>query len=306
LIISAGTLAAWGINLPIQLLVQRFDKQSFTRPLSYILSYFLSIITIIGATRMLRLGMYTQSFTPVMEPGHFPTGSAILGFSINSVILILQNLTLLREKKAIAEIENARLKLRDSEAAIQQLKQQLQPHFLFNSLNTLKTLIHNSPDSAEEYLVKLSGFLRTSLSSGTSALSSVSEELRFCLDYLDMQKIRYGEALTFSADIKDVHCNSGFIPAFSLQLLAENAIKHNALTTEFPLQVRIISDDDRIIVSNNIRKKSTTENSNGLGLVNLAERYRILSGDDIIIKNSESVFSVSIKVLNHENNNNRR
>ena len=100
------------------------------------------------------------------------------------------------------------------------LKQQIHPHFLFNSLNTLKALINKSPDDAEDYLIKLSDFLRVTVSTEYDNIVKIKDELKLCLDYLEMQKIRYGEALQFHIDIPEKIVQTGFVPVFSLQLLS--------------------------------------------------------------------------------------
>jgi LytS/YehU family sensor histidine kinase len=209
---------------------------------------------------------------------------------------------LLREKKAIIESENAQLKIKNIEATYNQLKQQIHPHFLFNSLNTLKTLIRKQPKDAEIYLKKLSDFLRASITLNNENLAKLSDELKFCLDYLELQKGRFGEALIYSVEIPE-EAISGFVPVFSVQHLLENAIKHNALTVENPLLIEIKNDNNRIIVSNNIQVKDLTEETTGRGLANLAERYKILSGDEIIFQSDDNHFSVSLKILNHEDSN---
>ncbi|HBH84773.1 MAG TPA: histidine kinase [Bacteroidales bacterium] len=305
LIITLATLSVWWLNIFLFYVSENIKAFKYSRVLRYILSYVISVIIIIAAMRMLRLCFYSQLDIPAMNFKHAPFAPSVLGLSINTVILIIQDLILIRGKQTEIEIENARLKLKNTEALNQQLKQQIHPHFLFNSLNTLKSLINKSPEAAEDYLVKLSDFLRISISAGEENVVRVSGELKLCLDYLEMQKIRYAGALQFSIDIPDEQLGSGFIPVFSLQLLAENAIKHNALTNETPLKIKIRYEDGRIIVSNNIRKKLISESSPGLGLINLAERYNILSGDEIIIRNSEDQFSVSIKILTDENSNYR-
>jgi len=304
LVITFANLTVWGLNIFLFYVTEKSISFKYTRVIRYILSYVISIILLVLATRMLRLGLYSQVYIPDMTSRHFPYGSTILGISINTVILIIQNLILLRKKQTEVEIENARLKLKNTEAMIQQLKQQIHPHFLFNSLNTLKSLINKSPEIAEDYLIKLSNFLRISMSAGNDNIVTITDELKFCLVYLEMQKIRYGDALKYTVDISGEN-STLFIPAFSLQLLTENAIKHNALTNDSPLQIKIWSEAGRIIVCNNIQKKMMPESSPGLGLINLAERYRILSGDEIIIKNSKDQFSVSIKILTGEHSNYR-
>ena len=174
--------------------------------------------------------------------------------SINTVVLIIQELFLLNEKKKRIESENAQLRIRNIEAANLKLKQQLKPHFLFNSLNVLKTLIKKQPENAEIYLKRLSDFLRASVSSGDINTVTLKEELKLSLDYLEMQKIRFGEAIHFQVNIPD-EVKTGILPVFSIQLLLENAIKHNAFTTELPLNIKLFYNNGRITVSNNIRHK---------------------------------------------------
>lgn len=220
--------------------------------------------------------------------------------SIDTVVLIIQELVILNEKKTKIESENIRLKIKNIEAANQKLKQQLQPHFLFNSLNVLKSLIRKKPVDAEVYLKKLSDFLRASLSFDNVNTVKFEEELKLSLDYIEMQKIRFGEAIHFEADIPE-DAKGGLLPIFSVQLLLENAIKHNAFTIESPLYIKLFYINGWITVSNHIHKKTTQGPSTGMGLTNLSERYKIISGDDILIQSDDSDFSVSIKILPDEN-----
>jgi LytS/YehU family sensor histidine kinase len=115
-----------------------------------------------------------------------------------------------------------------------------------------------------------------------------------------MQKIRFGHALHFEVEVPE-EAKAGLLPVFSLQMLLENAVKHNAFTTESPLHIKLFCENGWITVSNSIRHKSAVESSTGMGLINLSERYRIISGHDISIRSDDSVFSVSIKILSDEN-----
>ena len=239
---------------------------------------------------------------------HGPEGSVLVGgargfyfhiilfFSIDTVLLILQDLAVVRERKAEVELENAQLRMRNMEAANLQLQHQVQPHFLFNSLSTLKSLIRHSPADAEEYVVKLAGFLRSSIATHPSALSTVDDELSLCQDYLEMQRIRFGEALQFSIGVE----GGGFLPVFAVQGLIENAIKHNVLTRERPLWIRVEGDGKRITVVNNLQVREEKEGM-GMGLANLRERYRMLGGGEVIITKNQTEFSVSINVLSNAN-----
>jgi LytS/YehU family sensor histidine kinase len=311
----------WSLNIWLTYLCERYHATNFQRYMRYVLTYVICIVIAFFIREIIR------SFVP--EPEHMRVlfhrnremfnaphpgitlpmihpfwgrmvGNFTLGLCLNSVILIIQNLILLREKQAIMELENVQLKIKNIEATNQQLKQQIHPHFLFNSLNTLKSLIKKKPVVAEEYLLKLSDFLRSSISFGHHNTIGIAEELKFCHDYLEMQKIRFNNALTYAITIPGHIIKDHYLPSFSLQLLAENAIKHNALTDENPLHINFQYAAGRIIVSNNIQKKRSAEPSTGIGLANLAERYRILSGDELIISSTKELFSVNIKILDHE------
>jgi hypothetical protein len=220
--------------------------------------------------------------------------------SVNSMVLIIQDLVLLIEKKTKIENENIQLKIKNIEAANQKLKQQLQPHFLFNSLNVLKTLIKKQPDNAESYIKRLSDFLRSSVLYDNVNTVKFEEELKLSLDYIEMQKIRFGNSIVFETSIPD-EAKAGLLPVFSIQMLLENAIKHNAFTAELPLHITLTCENGWLTVRNTIQHKATVESSAGMGLINLSERYNIISGDDIVIKQDDSTFSVSIKILSNEN-----
>lgn len=305
-LIALATFSVWWLNILLIYLSERFTNYKFLKISRYILSYIFSVFFIMLALSMFKLCFIQISSLSGITPPHSPYASFVMGLSINTIVLIIQDLILLRERKVTIEIENTQLIVKNIEAVNQQLKQQIHPHFLFNSLNTLKSLIKKSPDSAEDFLVKLSDFLRTSISAGKENIVTISSEIKLCLDYLEMQKIRYGNALQFSLEIPKEIYNNGFIPVFSLQLLVENAIKHNALTNESPLQIKIFYIDGRITVSNNLQPKLSSEVSTGFGLTNLTERYKILSGDDVLIESTNELFAVSIKILENENSNNRR
>ncbi len=265
------------------------------------------LIKLLGLLMVQKTGLHhiTDANT-VLQQQTSPLIIVILFLSMllfsNTIIFLLLNYVVMINTKRELELENAQLKIKNIEATYQQLKQQIHPHFLFNSLNTLNTLIKDNPKSAEVFLKRLSDFLRASITSNNGNIVKLSEELKFCMDYLELQKVRFGEALQYVITIPE-DVKTGFVPLFSLQQLIENAIKHNALTINSPLLIKVEYNNNRIIVSNNIKVKNITEESTGMGLINLAERYKILSGDEVIIKADSNHFSVSLKILNHENSN---
>ncbi|ANF49122.1 hypothetical protein A0O34_00480 [Chryseobacterium glaciei] len=216
---------------------------------------------------------------------------------LNMFIFALHDFVIIRRAKIQADLENYRLQMRNTEAENLILKQQIHPHFLFNALNTLKVLYNKDHEMGEQYLFRLSDFLRASVSHSKASTSTFEEELAICKNYLEMQKIRFNSSLDWEIIINDNESLNRKVPSFSLQPLVENAIKHNALTIEKPLRVKICQQNDIIEISNNINKKKYNESSLKSGLSNLSERYRLLTGQDIIVRNNNEVFSVLFKFV---------
>jgi len=288
------------INLGVLLFLEkRYDiRSSVFRQWRYFLSFALNAI--VDGVFFIGIALINERLLNVL----FLLNLTLLILVINFVIITVQDYFIIYHFKNKADIEFSRLKSAQSEAANQLLRQQIHPHFLFNALNTLKSLYKINPQAGEEYLIRLSDFLRVSVSSHNLKKIHLKDEIKLCVDYLEMQKIRFGESLSYKISIDDDKTENGFVPSFSIQPLLENAIKHNELTRESPLTIAIRNEGDRIKVTNNLQLKSTTEASTGSGLSNLSERYRIISNDELIIENDGKTFSVSIKILSNENSNN--
>jgi sensor histidine kinase YesM len=259
---------------------------------SYLLSFLLYILVIFGSAAI--MGTEVLFTTLVFM--------SVICILINTLILVLQNYIIIQDAKASSDLENVQLKAANADAANQLLRQQIHPHFLFNALNILKSLYKINPAAGEEYLVHLSDFLRAAVSTNNIRVIPLKDELKLCQDYLDMQKIRFGKALIYTISVPE-EC-SGYVPSFSIHPLLENTIKHNELTAESPLNIHIIREGERIRVINNLKLKSISERSTGSGLANLSERYRMLSGDELMIDQTSETFSVSIKILSNEYCNN--
>ncbi len=229
---------------------------------------------------------------------------AYANFVVYSFVFFIQNFIMQQYEKSRIQLELVQLKSSNAETTNQLLKQQIQPHFLFNALNTLKSLIKKQPDTAEDYLIRLSDFLRASFANKPSGLSTVTEELKICGNYMEMQKVRFGDSIHYKIEISESdEAMLKYLPTFSLQPLLENAIKHNIATVEDPLTIVVRRQEDKIVVSNNLQIKSSIETSTGNGLSNLKERYRILSGDEVVISTDNEEFTVSLKMLDNERSN---
>lgn len=216
-------------------------------------------------------------------------------FGFNAIILMLCNSVLIADRKASADIEIQTLKYQNSEAQKQILLQQLHPHFLFNALSVLKSLIRENPREAGTYAMKLSEFLHYSVKAPTLITVPLHQELEFTLGYIELQKARFENSFTWNIDIA-ANANNLKIPVYALQTLAENAFKHNYFTEKNPMHIEIFLRDQRITVSNNKVSLKITERS-GTGLVNLNERHRMITGNDIVIEENESKFSVTLQLL---------
>jgi len=225
------------------------------------------------------------------------------GIVINTMILIMHDSVLLYEYKLRSELELSRLKAANAEATNLLLKQQIQPHFLFNALNTLKALYHKDNQIADTYIVHMANFLRASIFYHSTNISTLQEEVNLLNDYLGMQRIRFGKALDCSITLSDELLKTYSLPSFSLQPLLENAIKHNNFTQQDPIRIEISEEDNWLVFKNNIQKKNLKVASTNYGLANLAERYRLLSGDQIDISEDQHSFSVRIKLLKNEYSN---
>jgi len=303
IIITCFIFLIWSVNIGLTIRMNKPGRKPLSKFSRYLRSYACVIVPIVIVRVIASQFVDERNYLNLAAPGKTIYFMYVMRFcivvSINTIILVLQDLVLIRENKAVVELENAQLRIKNVEALNQQLKQQIHPHFLFNSLNTLKALIPRDADKAGNYLVKLSDYLRTSISLGKVNTVSLQEELKLSTDYLDMQKMRFGEALSFRIDLPEEKLQTGFLPVLALQLLLENAIKHNALTVEHPLQITVSLSGDRVRVSNNVQPKKTTESSLGFGLANLNERYRMLSGQELEITSDNSAFVVFLPLLPH-------
>ena len=305
IIISAGGTVTLIANIVVNLtLLMIYDyykvKKSFKGHVIFICSSY----TINLVIYLLITSFNSNSFFQHNSTKFSYIFAAVFCIAVNTLILILQNYIILQEEKAKVDLENSKLRAANFNASNQLLRQQIHPHFLFNSLNTLKSLFKVDTSSGEKYLIHLSDFLRAAVSKNDTKVIPLKDEIKLCEDYIEMQKIRFNDALTCSVAISDEALNNGFVPSFSIQPLLENAIKHNELTEESPLHIKIKQLGNRIEVANNLKSKRTSEISTGSGLINLSERYKLLSNDDLIINQTDDTFSVSIKILNHENSHN--
>lgn len=176
------------------------------------------------------------------------------------------------------------------------LKNQLDPHFLFNSLNVLTSLIEEDPIQAQKFTTSLSKVYRYVLEQKSKNLISVDEELQFARTYVRLLKMRFEDSIIFEIPDKALNPEAKIVP-LSLQLLLENAVKHNVVTASKPLHIKIYEEDDYLYVTNNLQEKQVVKKSSGVGLQNIRQRYAILTKKEMQIFKTAKEFKVRLPML---------
>jgi sensor histidine kinase YesM len=195
-----------------------------------------------------------------------------------------------------AYVESEELKRQKLQSQFDALKSQVNPHFLFNSLNALTTLIIEDQKLAVEFVNRLANVYRYILQNQYSQLVSLQDELDFIDAFIFLQKIRFGENLKVNINIPEQYRNKLIAP-LSLQMLVENSIKHNVVSAERNLIIDIFVDKDSLVVKNNMQKKNHSNGSIGIGLENIKQRYEIIAQRNVEINSDTDYFTVKIPLL---------
>jgi sensor histidine kinase YesM len=224
------------------------------------------------------------------------TASLIIMICVIFITHVYETVFLVKESESemlrAEQLERAR-----AEAALEALKNQIDPHFIFNSLNTLSYLIEQKPAKAKLFNDTLAGVYRYILQNKARELVLLQEEINFLKDYFSLLKIRFEQALQLHITIDETLFDRYLIVPISLQLLMENAIKHNEFSDTSPLVMELSFNNDVLIFSNEVRKKILRKSSSKIGLQNLDERYKLTTGKKISINETANKFNVSLPVL---------
>jgi LytS/YehU family sensor histidine kinase len=253
-----------------------------------------SVITYFLSVSISELQMDIFNFENRPKFRKFFAGELSRDYLVALVIVISSQLIYMSQKQQKISLENEVLRAEYMKSRYEALKNQVDPHFLFNSLNTLNSLIKTNADKAQEYVQQLSYVFRYTLQN--NEVISLSEELNFTKAYCNLMKIRYGNNLDFEYNIDENMYDYQIIP-LSLQTLVENAIKHNVVSNKQPLKVKIEGSGDTVKVSNPIQLKKEVETGERIGLVNLAERYKLMWKKEIITVNTNSTFEVTVPLM---------
>jgi hypothetical protein len=256
------------------------------------------ILTMLGlavlrfVTLVVLLGNPISSFLNDRNAGSYYLFGLIITLIASLAFHVFFFYKALTEKK----INEQQIVAKTETAKYESLKSQIDPHFLFNSLNVLTSLIGENPNQAEKFTTKLSKVYRYVLEQKNKDLVSLDEELHFAKTYMELLTMRFENAVTFEIPEKASNAELKILP-LSLQLLLENTIKHNVVSTESPLKVTIIEENGYLVVSNNFNPKATLEKGTKVGLKNIEDRYHLITLKKVFIEKSNNQFTVKIPLL---------
>jgi uncharacterized membrane-anchored protein YhcB (DUF1043 family) len=266
----------------------------------------LNVLNIILAVSLTVISAYILNyllyeFKSIIDVGSHPRGRRdefdyrnffVSGLVVGCVLII----RLIFQKQNV-QLENETLRREALQSQFESLKNQLSPHFLFNSLTALKTLISEAPETAQNYINNLSRALRYTLQSNEKQLVTLKEEMDFMESYLYLIRMRFDTNLSVNTDIDEKYF-AHKLPPLTIQTLVENAVKHNEISKRKPLIINIITTENEMLaVWNEIQEKITDEEGTGIGLTNLSRQFMMLVGKDIIISGENNLFRVEVPLI---------
>lgn len=291
--LTAFVFLIWEGNRFIAAFSHRKLENSEYGPL--ILHFGLSVLLIFGLSF---IGSFLANYWTHATESYF---KQIVGFNfrINLFLHCINAIIYFRKRVSDFEVQTERFKMQSAEAQFDALRKQINPHFLFNSFNVLSTLVYQDADKASKFIDQLSQVYRYLLKNQDNKLVPLSEELRFLEAYIYLIKIRFQDNLIIENDVSARSAEKYIAPS-ALQLLIENAIKHNEVSKKSPLHVKISAHNGHIIVENNIQLKEQREESSYVGLNNIRNRYAFLSEKNPVIVHANGKFTVKIPLIEVE------
>lgn len=297
--IATITLGSWEANRMLErFFYPRFYAQkNKIKVLAFYLFSGSFFTTIMAFSVVLIVSMLFHSYTfrETLVPLKL---NLIYAWLVNLLFHLLNAVYLYFKEYKTKWMEAEELKRMSAQAELQIVKNQINPHFLFNNLNVLSTLVMQNNADANHFIEAFSKVYRYILHNHEKELVELKTELHFLNPYIFLLKTRFADGLNITLDIPENYSRCQIIPA-ALQMLIENAIKHNVVSRNKPLHIGVnINDDNTLVVSNNMQAKQTIERSTGIGLQNIIKRYSVVSNRDVMISNDSNNFKVSLPLLN--------
>ncbi len=292
----SSTVLIWlGCRAIAQYLWKKYPWHLY--PVKHIL---VEIPLVIGYTTVAAFIVYLINFwlfpSSVKEEISIMSMDIVFTFVITFFILSLHEGWYFFTEWKTSLVNEEKLKKENMESQLETLKNQINPHFLFNTLNTLTTLIEEDKKSAIQYVEQTADFFRSILSLKDKEVISLKEEMLLIENFYLLQQKRYGTNLQLLLNIPDEFYDT-FVAPLTFQMLTENAIKHNIISKENPLHIAIFVNGDYLVVQNNLQKRVDGNPSSGIGLANITKRYSFLTQRSIEISQDDGYFTVKIPIL---------
>lgn len=287
----------WQGNMRLMYFLRQNNVEMYDTYLRIVVTYFAVNVLFSGIVSL--AAMYAWNWLS-KEPQ--PNNTPILLASLFVIITILFvnnifEIILLRREMEFNRVRAEKMETAKVEAELEALKTQIDPHFIFNSLNTLSYLITREPQSARLFNDTLAKVYRYILSNKEKDLVLLKEELEFISNYFYLLKIRFSDGVNMVIEINDVSAEDFLIPPISLQTLVENAIKHNEFNESHPLDIKVTISASHVVVRNPVKPKEQSAPSNKIGLNNLDNRYKLITRKNIVVENNYRFFTVKLPIL---------
>ncbi|XWW44916.1 histidine kinase [Fibrella sp. USSR17] len=295
---TIGAVLVWESNrLGIILSRRRYPELAQTlKRIVYQLIWFVVFCSLIRITQTFiyqLIGLWQDSSASSFQPYFFNTLVSVVGTI--QVAAVLEGIYLY-QRWQVMYTETQELKKVNLQSQLDSLKTQLNPHFLFNNLNSLSALIASDATEAERFLDELSTVYRYLLQQNSRSLCPLTDELAFLDAYFHLIKTRYGDGISLKMTI-DAHYMTYLIPPLTLQILFENAIKYNVISTSCPLTIRIFSQDGKLYIENNLQARKVTVPTDQVGLENVIMKYKLLDHSSVLIHHDKAIFRVGIPLI---------
>ena len=273
-----------------------WEKDTQKRLWSGAIGSFIITMIVYGFIRYLLYGYFTGNFSITSFFGNENISNYLIALVITVIVILSIHAFHFYNALQKREVKEQKIIAGTASARFDALKNQLDPHFLFNSLNVLTSLIEEAPDQAQKFTTSLSKVYRYVLEQKNKDLVTVNDELDFARTYVRLLKMRFEDSIVFDIPDKATDDDAKIIP-LSLQLLLENAVKHNVVTSTRPLHISVYEENGNLVVKNNLQEKQVVKKSSGVGLQNIKQRYNILSNREVSIQKSSKDFSVALPIL---------
>ena len=291
------TIAVWEGNLRIDHLMNKWlpwinspvKRLLIHLPVSLVFSSFVIYMGMLGFNHFV-------CELPSEAKRAFMAVSLVIGVLISIILMATEISTQFFRQWKSSLVEVERYKNESLQAQLQSLKNQLNPHFLFNNMSVLSSLVCKDQEKAVDIIEQLSKVYRYLLENNNTELVTLDTELKFISSYNYLLQIRFEPNITFDISVPD-DARKLLLPPMSLQLLIENCIKHNEVSKEFPLHVEVYVEKEMLVVSNNLQLRTTRERSTGTGLKNIEARYKYFTDTPIKIIKEDKKYTVKIALL---------